>query len=436
MSLTKITAVDRGSPAKKAGVKPGEILTEVNGHAIADVLDYKYYTYESRLTLTLADGRGNTRTVRVGKEDGEDPGLNFETYLMDGARSCANRCVFCFVDQLPPGMRETLYFKDDDARLSFLMGNYITLTNLSGREAQRIIDLRISPINISVHATDPELRNLVLGNRNAGRGLELMRRFAAANITMNCQIVACPGLNDGPQLQKSMEDLAALYPAVRSVSVVPVGLTKHRQGLYHIKPYTSDEAAGVVDLVEAFALGCLEKLGTSLFWCSDEFYLKANRTLPENGYYEDYTQLENGVGMLRLLEIEFSGALKDTQAANRVASFSVATGVAAAPFLREMIDRAASECHTELEYTVFPVENHFFGETVDVAGLVTGSDLIGQLSGKDLGARLLLPANMLRHGEDMFLDDVKLSEAEKALNVPISVVEQDGYALFDAIFQI
>lgn len=238
MSLTKITAVDRGSPAKKAGVKPGEILTEVNGHAIADVLDYKYYTYESRLTLTLADGRGNTRTVRVGKEDGEDPGLNFETYLMDGARSCANRCVFCFVDQLPPGMRETLYFKDDDARLSFLMGNYITLTNLSGREAQRIIDLRISPINISVHATDPELRNLVLGNRNAGRGLELMRRFAAANITMNCQIVACPGLNDGPQLQKSMEDLAALYPrrkkrlrGARWAHEAPSGALPH-QALY------------------------------------------------------------------------------------------------------------------------------------------------------------------------------------------------------------
>lgn len=436
LSQTRIASVDRGSPAKRAGVKPGETLTAVNGHAVADVLDYKYYTYESRLNLTLSDGRGKTRTVNVTKEDGEDLGLNFETYLMDCARSCANRCVFCFVDQLPPGMRETLYFKDDDARLSFLMGNYITLTNLSEREARRIIDLHISPINISVHSTDPELRSLLLGSRNGGRGLELIRRFAQADITMNCQIVTCPGLNDGAQLQKSMEDLASMFPAVSSVSIVPVGLTRHRQGLYPLEPYTHESAAGVVDLVEAYARLCRDKVGTSLFWCSDEFYLKANRTLPEDKYYEDHTQLENGVGMLRLLETEFMGALEDAEEVHAVAPFSVATGVAAAPFLREMIDRAASKCHTEFRYKVFPIINRFFGETVDVAGLVTGGDLIAQLSGKDLGTRLLLPVNMLRHGEDMFLDDVRLSEAEKALNIPITAIEQDGYALFDAIFQI
>lgn len=434
MSMTQIIGVDKGSPAQKAGVKPGDTVVEINGHTVTDVLDYKYYAYDPHLILTLRDGAGNLRSVKVKKAEGEDLGLTFETYLMDKARSCANRCIFCFVDQLPPGLRETLYFKDDDARLSFLMGNYITLTNLSEREAQRIIDLHVSPVNISVHATDPELRSLLLGHRNAGRGPELMRRFAEAEITMNCQIVSCPGINDGPQLQKSMEDLAALYPAVNSVSIVPVGLTRYRRGLYPLEPYNRAQAAAVVELVEGYGRQCREKLGTTLFWCSDEFYLKADRELPQDEYYEDYTQLENGVGMLRLLETEFLLALRDAEPTDRVRPFSIATGVAAAPFLREIIDKAASECHTELVCLVYPVINQFFGETIDVAGLITGGDLIAQLRGKKLGERLLLPVNMLRHGEDTFLDDVTLSQVSDALQIPVIPVAQDGYELFETIF--
>ena len=309
MSLTVIRSVDAGSPARDAGIRPGETLTKVNGHPIVDVMDYKYYTYDARLELTLTEPGGSTRTVRVRKEEGEDLGLNFETYLMDRARSCANNCIFCFVDQMPPGMRETLYFKDDDARLSFLMGNYITLTNLSEREQQRIMDLHISPINVSVHATDPALRTEMLKNRNAGKCLDQMKRFAQAGITMNCQIVSCPGVNDGPALERTLTDLAGLYPQVNSVSVVPVGLTKFREGLCHLDGYTAETAAAVLDQVEAFAKRCMDKLGTSLVWCSDEFYLKAGRPLPEDEYYEEYTQLENGVGMLRLLEVEFRGAM-------------------------------------------------------------------------------------------------------------------------------
>lgn len=434
MSRTKISAVAPHTPAAKAGVEVGETLAEINGHPIVDVLDYKYYSYDPVLVLTLTRGE-QKRQVTLAKDVGEDLGLEFETYLMDRARSCANKCVFCFVDQMPKGMRETLYFKDDDARLSFLMGNYITLTNLSRRELQRICDLHISPINISVHATDPETRRLLLGNRRrGGECLEIMRDFARAGIVMNCQIVACPGLNDGPILQKSMEDLAALYPQVKSVSVVPVGLTRYREGLHHLEPYTVDKAAQVVGQVEAFAQTCLEEKGSRIFWCSDEFYLQGGLPLPQDEYYEDYTQLENGVGMLRLLEVELFGAALGAPENIPVAPFSIATGVAAAPFLREMIDRAAAKCHTKLDYQVYPVVNHFFGETITVAGLLTGQDLKAQLMGKDLGTRVLLPQNTLRHGETVFLDDMTLAELSQALGVPVIPVNQDGFDLFEAVF--
>ena len=275
MSRTKIQTVAPGSPAHRAGVRPGETLAAINGHPIIDVLDYKFYSYDPDLVLTLREG-DQERKVFLDKDVGQDLGLEFETYLMDRARSCANKCVFCFVDQMPKGMRDTLYFKDDDARLSFLMGNYITLTNLSKREIQRICDLHISPINISVHATDPEVRRELLGNyRRGGECLEIMQKFAQAGIVMNAQIVSCPGLNDGPVLQKSMEELAALYPQVKSVSIVPVGLTRYREGLYPLRPYHQDEARNVVAQVEAFGDRCVEQLGSRMFWCSDEFYLQA-----------------------------------------------------------------------------------------------------------------------------------------------------------------
>lgn len=434
MSRTKVKQVAPGSPADEAGVRTGETLMAVNGHPIVDVLDYKYYSYDPELTLTLRGEEGD-REVFLRKEIGEDLGLDFETYLMDRARSCANKCVFCFVDQLPEGMRDTLYFKDDDARLSFLMGNYITLTNLSRREIQRICDLHISPINISVHATDPEVRKLLLGNpRRGGECMEIMEKFAKAGIVMNCQIVSCPGLNDGPVLQKSMEELAALYPQVKSVSVVPVGITRHREGLYPLRPYTEAEAAAVVDQVEAFAQTCLDEKDSRIFWCSDEFYLQGNRPLPEDEYYEEYTQLDNGVGMLRLLAVEMHGASLGAPEGIKVEPFSVATGVAAAPFLQEIIDTAAAKCHTELDYQVYPIVNHFFGETITVAGLITGQDLIAQLGGRNLGARLLIAQNMLRHGETVFLDDLSLEDVSKALGVPVIPVNQDGFDLFEAVF--
>ena len=436
MSRTKIQTVTPGSPAHRAGVRPGETLAAINGHPIIDVLDYKFYSYDPDLVLTLREGDAE-RKVFLDKDVGQDLGLEFETYLMDRARSCANNCVFCFVDQMPQGMRETLYFKDDDARLSFLMGNYITLTNLSKREIQRICDLHISPINISVHATDPEVRRELLGNkRRGGECLEIMQKFAQAGITMNAQIVACPGLNDGPILQKSMEELAALYPQVRSVSIVPVGLTKYREGRYPLRTYRQDEARAVIAQAEAFGDQCVEKLGSRMFWCSDEFYLQAGLEIPKDEFYEEYTQLENGVGMLRLLAVEMHGATLGAPENIPVEPFSIATGVAAAPFLREIIDRAAAKCHTKLTYQMYPIVNHFFGETITVAGLLTGQDLLAQLKGKNLGTRVLLPQNTLRHGELVFLDDMTLTELSEGLGVPVIPVNQDGFDLFEAIFGV
>ena len=432
MSLTKIASVDPHSPARKAGVRPGEKLTHINGHPIVDVLDYKFYAYDPRLELTLTDPEGNSRTLRLRKEEGEDLGLNFETYLMDKARSCANKCIFCFVDQMPPGMRDTLYFKDDDARLSFLMGNYMTLTNLSRREIQRIMDLRISPINISVHATDPELRSAMLKNPRAGECLEVMKQFAQAGIEMNCQIVACPGVNDGPALERTLADLSGLYPAVTSVAVVPVGVTKFREGLCRIEPYTREQAAALLDQVEQFAAAFLEKQGTSLAWCSDEFYLIAGRPLPEKAYYEDMDQLENGVGMLRLLLHQAELALEDEGPA-KAAPFSVATGLSAAPFVQEIVDKIREKCGN-IKGMVYPIVNRFFGETITVSGLITGTDLIEQLRGRELGKRLLIPDNMLRAGERVFLDDVTVEQLEEALGVAVIPVPADsGFDLADAI---
>ena len=433
MSLTKIRSVDPHSPARRAGVRAGETLTHVNGRPIVDVLDYKFYTYDPRLELTLTEEGGAVRTVRVHKAEGEDLGLNFETYLMDKARSCANRCIFCFVDQMPPGMRETLYFKDDDARLSFLMGNYITLTNLSEREIQRIAELRISPINISVHATDPDLREAMLKHRRAGECLSIMRRFAQAGITMNCQVVACPGINDGPALERTLRDLGELYPAVNSVAVVPVGVTRFREGLCRIEPYTAGQAAALIEQVEAFAARFLDGHGTSLAWCSDEFYLIAGRELPEKSYYEDMAQLENGVGMLRLLTGQAALALEDVPEDASPTPFSIATGVSAAPFLRKIVDMAREKCGS-IDGTVYPVRNRFFGETITVSGLITGRDLMEQLAGQTLGERLLIPANMLRTGERVFLDDVTVEQVEQTLGVSVTAVEaESGFDLVDAI---
>ena len=434
MSMTAVRAVEPGSPAEKAGVQVGETLTHINGKPIVDVLDYKFYSYDTKLELTLRAPDNSFRTVKVRKYEGQDLGLEFETYLMDRARSCANNCIFCFVDQMPPGMRKSLYFKDDDARLSFLMGNYLTLTNLSEREVQRIIDLRISPINVSVHTTDPELRVEMLKNKRAGESIDVMRRFAAHNITMNCQIVSCPGINDGSALDRTLNDLAEMFPAVNSISVVPVGVTKYREGLYPLRPYTGEEAAALVEQVEAFAQKHLDEQGTRLVWCSDEFYLLAGRDLPDEDYFEEFTQLDNGVGMLRLLSEEFRRGLDlmEPEEMEGTTPFAIATGVSAAPFLKKMVDKAAEKCG-RIKGEVYAIRNDFFGHTITVAGLVTGRDLIDQLKGKNLPSRLLIPTNMLRSGEQVFLDDVSVEDVERELSVTVTAVGQDGYELLDAM---
>ncbi|MBD5160921.1 MAG: DUF512 domain-containing protein [Oscillibacter sp.] len=426
---TVITSIDRRSPAERAGVRTGEKLISIGGHAVEDVLDYRFFGYDRDPELVLEAPDGTRRVLRVKKPEAEDLGLNFETYLMDEPRPCSNHCLFCFVDQMAPGCRDTLYFKDDDARLSFLMGNYITLTNLSPREARRIIDLRISPINVSVHATDPKLRAALLGNKAGADSLEYMKAFGRAGIVMNGQIVLCPGWNDGDQLQRTMEDMAQWGFA--SCSVVPVGLTRFREGLSRLRPVDRETANQVIDQVNAFGETCLERYGSRKFFCSDELYIRSGRDLPEEDYYEDYVQIENGVGMLRSLMAEFEAGLRLEDGPVEAPPYTIATGVSARPYLQALADKAREK--TGVTGQVSAIVNDFFGHTIDVAGLITGQDLIAQLKGKDLGGRLLIPVNMLRHGGDVFLDDLRVSDVEAALGVPVTVVEQDGFDLLDAI---
>ena len=425
-----ISKIENGSPLKHR-VHIGDTLLAINGNRVHDVLDYKFFGYDPEVSVTVRTPEGIEHTVHVAKAEGQDLGLEFETYLMDKPRSCANNCVFCFIDQLPKGMRRTMYFKDDDARLSFLLGNYITMTNLSDREIQRICDLHISPINISVHTTNPELRIKMLRNRNAGKCIDIMRRFADGGIRMNCQIVCCPGLNDGDERMRTMRELADMYPAVHSVSIVPVGLTKFREGLFELRPFTPEHSSETIDMVTAFGDECLKKFGTRLFFCSDEMYICANRELPEDEFYEEHTQLENGVGMIRLLETEFKSALSLSEKPDGV-PFSIACGTSVAPFFEKLVC-TAHEKYDNIDGRVYAIENDFFGHSINVTGLITGGDLINQLKGKDLGERLFISQNMLRREEMDFLDDVLLEEASAALGVPIYPIGQDGFDLWDAI---
>ncbi|MCR5576496.1 MAG: DUF512 domain-containing protein [Oscillospiraceae bacterium] len=428
-----IKSIDSTSPLLgRAAV--GDTVVSINGNAILDVLDYKFFAYDRELDVVLRRPDGTQYAVQVKKGEGGDLGLDFGSYLMDAPRACANACVFCFIDQLPRGMRRTMYFKDDDARLSFLLGNYITLTNLSQREVERIIALRVSPINVSVHTTNPELRCKMLRNPRAGESIDIMRRFAKAGIVMNCQIVCCPGLNDGEELKRSMRDLEAMWPAVHSVSIVPVGLTKFREHLYPLTPFTPEHAAETIELVEGFSEECLHRHGSRIFFCGDELYLKAGRELPDEDFYEEFTQLENGVGMHRLLETEFRSALKLADEPDGV-DFTVATGVSAAPHIEKLL-HLAQESFPTLKGRVCAIANDFFGRSIDVTGLVTGGDLIAQLKGRELGGRLLISQNMLRRQEMDFLDDVTLEQASRALGLPVYPVECDGFALCDAMFGV
>ena len=403
--MVTITGVEKASPAAKHGILPGDILISINGHDINDVLDYRFRLTEKKITLLIHRGP-DLKEITIKKDEYSDIGLEFETYLMDKKHSCRNKCVFCFIDQLPKGMRDTLYFKDDDSRLSFLMGNYITLTNLSEEDVDRIIEMKTSPINVSVHTTNPELRVKMMKNKNAGKVLSYLRRFADAGISLNCQIVLCKGINDGKELERSMTDLAALYPSLVGVSIVPAGITNYREGLCHLEPFTAEEAGEVIDTIDKFGEKCLKKFGTRLFFSSDELYIEAGRELPGEDYYEGYPQIENGVGMIRSMDGEFIDELDflDEYDLEKPRKVSVATGAAAYDFIKSLADRLCEQVPT-LECHVYKIINDFFGHNITVAGLLTGKDLANQLKGKDLGDRLLIPRVTLRSEGDVFLDD-------------------------------
>ena len=430
--MVSITAVERRSRAAKAKIQPGDQLLAINGQEIMDVLDYRFYLAEERVELSLSrDGKPYSVTIKKGEYD--DIGLGFETPLMDQKQSCRNKCVFCFIDQLPPGMRETLYFKDDDARLSFLHGNYITLTNLTDRDVERIIRMHITPINISVHTTNPTLRVEMMKNKHAGESLAHLYRLAEAGVEIHGQIVLCRGINDGAELDRTLRDLAALYPAVSSVSIVPAGLTRYREGLHPLTMFTAAESGAVIDQVEAVARPLYEKNGSRVFFCADELYLSAGRELPCEEFYEGYPQLENGVGMITSLRTEFADwAAYDAAGGECRRTVSIATGVAAYPLMCEIAYRMES-AFSGLSVRVYEIKNHFFGETITVAGLLTAGDIIDQLQGCELGQALLLPCNLLRAEGDLFLDGLTPQAVEEALGVAIRFVENDGAALAAAI---
>lgn len=426
MPLVEIFEVIPGSEAEKAGLLRGDFLISVNGHPIQDVLDYSFYITERIVTLKIHRG-SELFDVVIKKRKYSDVGLEFKTFLMDEKRSCHNKCVFCFIDQLPPGLREPLYFKDDDTRLSFLQGNYVSLTNLNESDIERIVLMKTSPVNISVHTTNPVLRKKMLNNRFAGNVLDIMKLFARANITMHCQIVLCKGLNDGAELLHTMDDLEQLYPNVASVSVVPAGLTRYREGLYPLEPFTAADCAAVVRSVESFAKKCREKHDSLIFFCSDELYLKADIPIHSEDWYEGYPQLENGVGLIASMRSEFDEALNtiDKYDLNRRRTVSVATGEAAYDFICGLVAQLQKRC-LNLQCSVYKIENVFFGPEITVAGLVTGRDIKNQLSGRRLGKKLILPSVMLRSDGDLFLDDMRPAELEWALNVRIVFADNNG----------
>ena len=437
--MVKIKEVTAGGIAAKANILAGDVLESINGHEIRDVLDYRFYLTDTDVRLSLVRN-GNAYAVRINKGEYDDIGLEFETPLMDKKHSCANRCVFCFIDQLPQGMRESLYFKDDDDRLSFLHGNYVTLTNLRDADIDRLITMHISPVNVSVHTTNPELRVKMMKNKRAGEVLSYLGRLADAGIALCTQIVLCKGLNDSAELDRTMRDLAAYHPALRSCAIVPVGLTKHREGLYPLELFSPEECAAVIEQVNEFGEKCLEKYGTRLFYCSDEFYVRAGLPLPSEDFYEDYSQIENGVGMLTSLESEFDFELQYLEEwleqFRAPRTVSVVTGAAAYDYIARLCEKLEARA-SGLRIHVYKVINHFFGENVTVAGLLTGKDVSEQLLGKELGDELLFPSVMLRADGDVFLDDMTPAELSARLGgVRVCPSVSDGAELLKALLGV
>ncbi len=446
----KITRILPGSIAQELEIEPGDVLLSVNQTAIEDVFDYRYQLNEEFITVTIQKPDGEEWEYEIEKEYDEDLGIEFENGLMDDYRSCRNQCIFCFIDQMPPGMRKTLYFKDDDSRLSFLQGNYITLTNMKEQDLERMILYKLTPVNISVHTMNPQLRCNMLNNRFAGEALDKMRRLYEAGMEMNGQIVLCKGINDGKELEYSIEKLTAYIPHMRSVSVVPAGLTRYRDGLYPLELFDRQDAAQVLQMIHRWQAVCMERWGIHFVHASDEWYLLAGEELPPADRYDGYLQLENGVGMLRLMLDEFREAMRADCGCFGSSSegsgscgkagygaqeelISIATGKLAAPYL-ELLAREFMQRYPHKRIQVFAIRNDFFGEQITVAGLLTGQDLLHQLKDKDLGDRLLLPCSMLRSGEETFLDDMTVSELKNALQVKTVIVNSNGQDLYDALF--
>ena len=426
----KVFEVDKHSPLKRK-VKPGMELVSINGNEIHDFLDYNFYAAEDSLELVFRK-KNRLKTVKLKKNVYDDIGLNFENYLMDKERSCANKCIFCFIDQLPPGMRDTLYFKDDDARLSFLFGNYLTLTNISQREIDRIIKMHISPINVSVHTMNPELRMQMMGNRRAGKVVSYLDDLKRGGIKMNVQLVLCPGINDGEELRFSLDALENYFPELQSVALVPVGLTDYREGLYPIEPYTAETAAQVIAIAEEYGARFLKQFGTRLVFAADEFYLKAVKDIPDGDFYEEYPQLENGVGMWAMMREEFIAALEQMSPTDKQVNVTLAAGEASAPLFQYLVDLLHKKCYN-IFVNVVAVKNRFFGSKINVSGLLTGSDLLKEFEGKALGDMLLIPKAMLKNDEEIFLDDISLQELSQTLGVPVIPVSNDGAELLEKL---
>ena len=425
LTVHVIDGIEPGSIAEELEIEPGDTLVSVNGSPITDVFDYQYLTNEEYLEILIRKADGEEWELEIEKEFEEDLGLIFENGLMDEYRSCRNKCVFCFIDQMPPGMRETLYFKDDDSRLSFLQGNYVTLTNMSDKDIDRIVRYHLAPINISFQTTNPELRCKMLHNRFAGEIFDKVKRLKDAGIIMNGQIVLCRGVNDGAELERSIRELTAYMPQLESVSVVPVGLTRYRDGLYPLEPFTKEDACEVLDLIHGWQEKLYKEWGNHFIHAGDEWYILAERPIPEEKTYDGYLQLENGVGMVRLLEEEVVQTLAGMTGDDRKIHRTIATGELAAPFLRKHVESVRKK-YPNVDIQVLAIKNEFFGGKITVAGLITGTDLISQLKGKDLGDRLLLTNHMLKSGEPVFLDDVTVDDVQNALQIKVSIVESSG----------
>ena len=426
-----IQAVDPGSIAEELELEPGDVLLTIDGEEIEDIFDYNYKINSEAITMVVRKQNGEEWELDIENEY-QDLGLTFENGLMSDYRSCHNKCIFCFIDQMPPGMRETLYFKDDDSRLSFLQGNYITLTNMKEHDIERIIKFHLAPINISVQTTNPELRCKMLNNRFAGDALKQIDRFYEAEIPMNGQIVLCKGVNDGEELERSIRDLSKYAPYMESVSVVPVGLSKYRDGLYPLEPFNKEDAEKTIDIIERWQKKIYETHGIHFIHASDEFYILAERPMPEEERYDGYIQLENGVGMLRLMTEEVKAALGEKTDDGVKEELSIATGLLAYPYIKEYAEQVMKQ-YPGRRIHVYPIENRFFGKMITVAGLITGQDLLEQLKGKSLGSRLLLPEAMFRSGEEVFLDDISRTEVQNALQVRVDIVKSSGYDFVEAL---